>query len=205
MNEMKPGLHTVYAVVTANDEAIKTREHTYFVKASDQLLMNGDFKYDTAYWYPSRESSVAMEIESGAGHDNKNAVKISGRNGSAEGVYQSIAAQLQGWYYATRPKDGDYRVVFTAWVKNESVQSNIRFNIYYYNWLSVSDDPQKIFNSPYVSVGSEWMKVTYVWDLNVAFNSMRYDSLCDVNFMLENTDENAVYYISDSSVVINLL
>ena len=205
VDSIKPGQHTVYAVVTANGEVIKTREHTCFVKESDQLLMNGDFKYDTSYWYPSRESSVAMKIETGTGHDDKNAVKISGRTDSAEGIYQSIAAQLQGWYYATNPDDGNYRVTFTAWVKNETVQSKVRFNIYYYNWSSVRDDPQKIFNSPYVNVGNEWTKITYIWDLNVTFGSMRYDSLCDVNFMLENTDKNTVYYISDSSVVISPL
>ena len=209
------GYHTMYAVVTAGGATFRSREYQYFAKEGNQLLQNFDFSAGTSYWNPTRwlefdaggtwarfnKSTVVLTNLPGQGHDGKNAVKVSGRNGTDQGIYQSFSGQLVRWY-EQNPGGTNKTITLTAWVKNESGTSNMNVNVKRYSWSNTKAiDGIENQKGAVVSVGTGWTKITVDYTFNVSQITASHPS--DLGFFIESSNPNSVYYISDCSITIS--
>jgi len=210
LSNLTAGSHIIYAKAGTTDGTwYQSRDYRLEAKAANQLLFNKDFEYGKSGladangdrdWYKTKGSSVvATTVKSGI-HSGSKALKVTGRNGTKDGLYQSISGQLHDWYTTKNPASGTYPVTFSVWVKNESVTSNMRFAIRYYDWNSVTNDPQSYMYSNYVSVGTGWTQLTYTW--NLPSSSIGTFRPTDVVFAIENANATANYFIDDASVTV---
>ena len=219
IDSMPAGQNTLRAVVTHSGGTTTSRDFKLFAKESGQLLSNKNFQYGTAYWYPSRRgnppwesggykyeplnSNVSISAVASGGHNGTGYIRVSGRNSVSDGIYQSISGQLHDWKTVANPS-GNYKITFTAWVKNESVTSNMRISVKRFSWANIypNKEPESR-NSSYVSVGTGgWTQLTYTWS-GYSSSGISSSSPTDLCFMFENSDPNAVYLISDCSVTIS--